>query len=222
MSNRKDSDREQDEFLEAVWTCEETGRHAVDEVLNCAHGEPDPAVLDRLVQAEQVEVSDGQVHFTEAGRLAASFIIRRHRLAERLVVDLLGLSVDDAERFACEFEHSVVPEVTDSICTLLGHPQECPHGKPIPSGDDCREKLTEVRQVLYALSDVPCGGRYRVAYVRSHDHDRLHHLLSVGITPGVEIRVHQLTPVLVVQVDQSEFALDKGVAADIHVWSGGK
>ena len=128
------------------------------------------------------------------------------------------MNLDQIEEAACSFEHAVVPEVTEGLCTLLGHPQECPHGKSIPPDECCRDGRKEIESALMPLSELPCGQLGRVAYVRALHHDRLHMLMSTGIYPGVKLRVHQRTPVLVVQVDQSEFALDLEVAEDVYVW----
>jgi hypothetical protein len=66
-------------------------------------------------------------------------VIRRHRLAERLFMDVLSIRDEgEIESSACKFEHILSPEVTDRICTLLGHPLACPHGSPIPQGDCCQ------------------------------------------------------------------------------------
>jgi Mn-dependent DtxR family transcriptional regulator len=71
-------------------------------------------------------------------------VIRRHRLAERLFTDTLSLR-DDAqiESNACTFEHILSPEVTEKICTFLGHPRQCPHGSPIPPGPCCEQFTTK-------------------------------------------------------------------------------
>ena len=85
-------------------------------------------------------VGDGTmiVEFTPRGRERAGNIIRRHRLAERLFTDSLAMdSESEIEQQACKFEHILSPEVTDKICTFLGHPRTCPHGAPIPRGACC-------------------------------------------------------------------------------------
>ncbi|MBV9574059.1 MAG: ATP-binding cassette domain-containing protein [Acidobacteriales bacterium] len=87
-----------------------------------------------------VSTGDGSmiVEFTPSGRRRAADIIRRHRLAERLFTDSLALdSESEIEQQACKFEHVLSPEVTDKICTFLGHPRTCPHGAPIPPGPCC-------------------------------------------------------------------------------------
>jgi len=208
-----------DELLEAIWTRREKGDTDVDACLQAAHAEVDRAAIERMAERGLVRLSDDQVAFTDEGERIAAEIMRRHRLAERLFTDLLGMTVEQSEQVACTFEHTrLVPEVTDGLCTLLGHPRECPHGRPIPPGACCREGRTEIESALMPLSEVPFGRSGRVAYVRPRHHERLHMLLSMGIAPGVALRVHQRTPVMVVEVAQSEFAMDREVAEDVYVW----
>jgi DtxR family Mn-dependent transcriptional regulator len=207
-----------DELLEAVWTCQESGESTVARVLEKVHAEADLESVRRLAAEGFIRLKNGRITFTGRGEQAATEIIRCHRLAERLVKDVLGMSMQQIEQAACSFEHSLVPEVTEGICTLLGHPRECPHGKPIPPGECCRQSRMEVQRTLMSLLDVPYGRRGRVAYVRPQHHERLHQLLSMGICPGAQLRVHQRSPLLVVEVEHSEFAMDREVAGDVYAW----
>jgi DtxR family Mn-dependent transcriptional regulator len=211
-------DHLKDELLEAVWACREAGREELACVLEMAHAQADPKAIDELAKQGLLDVSQEKVNFTEKGEQAARSIIRRHRLGERLFADILGINMDQIEAAACNFEHAVVPEVTEGLCTLLGHPHECPHGKPIPPGACCRERRQEVKRAVLPLAEIPAGGQGRVAYVRPQHHDRLHLLLSMGIAPGAHLSVHQRTPVMVVKVEQNEFAMDHEVAEDVYVW----
>ncbi|MBW1810042.1 MAG: metal-dependent transcriptional regulator [Deltaproteobacteria bacterium] len=207
-----------DEMLEAIWRCREDDNATVSACLEVAHAEVDRKTIQQMEEQGLITLDGESIIMTKAGEKLAFAIIRRHRLAERLFSDILGMGQEQAELAACSFEHSVVPEVTQGLCTLLGHPHECPHGKAIPPGKCCRERKSKVGQALQPLSELTCGPPARVAYIRPQHHDRLHMLLSMGISPGVSIRVHQRTPVLVVEVDQSEFAMDRQVAEDIYVW----
>ena len=207
-----------DELLEAVWACREDGRQDLDCILELAHAEADRKAVDDLAGQGLLTVKGDKVSFTDKGERAAMGIIRRHRLGERLFADVLGMNMEQIEKAACNFEHAVVPEVTEGLCTLLGHPHECPHGKPIPPGECCRERRQEVKRAVLPLAEVPAGRQGRVAYVRPQHHDRLHLLLSMGIAPGAHLSVHQRTPVLVVTMEQSEFAMDREVAEDVYVW----
>jgi DtxR family Mn-dependent transcriptional regulator len=207
-----------DELLEAVWTCRESGDCTAARVLEQAHADADPESIRRLVDDGLVRLKNERIIFTETGERTAAEIIRRHRLAECLVYDVLGMRMQRVEQAACSFEHALVPEVTEGICTLLGHPRECPHGRPIPQGECCRQSRVEVKSTLMPLPEVPCGRRGRVAYVRPQRHERLHQLLCMGICPGAELLVHQRSPVLVIGVGHSEFAMDLEVAKDVYAW----
>ncbi len=94
-----------------------------------------------MAQIGLVAVKDGVAGFTTAGEARARDVIRRHRLAERLFMDVLSIRDEvEIESSACKFEHILSPEVTDRMCTLMGHPRECPHGSPIPAGECCVER----------------------------------------------------------------------------------
>ncbi|HEV8375275.1 MAG TPA: iron dependent repressor, metal binding and dimerization domain protein [Candidatus Polarisedimenticolia bacterium] len=75
---------------------------------------------------------------TPAGHARAESLIRRQRLAETLFTQTFQMQEHLVEEEACFFEHILSPAMTDSICTFLGHPPHCPHGKPIPRGPCCR------------------------------------------------------------------------------------
>ena len=93
-----------------------------------------------LIQPASQIMGDGVsiVEFTDRGRQRAADIIRRHRLAERLFTESLGMqNEEEIEQQACKFEHILSPEATDRICSFLGHPRTCPHGSPIPAGACC-------------------------------------------------------------------------------------
>jgi len=162
----------------------------------------------------------GMVSLTDVGRTRGTRIVRRHRLAERLLVDVLDLGSEMMEQGACSFEHMVSQEVTDSICTLLGHPTTCPHGKPIPPGECCKRAANGVVPLVTALAELPCGKDARVLYISTRHHDRLDRLdrlAAMGLLPGVEIRLHQSRPSYVIQIGETTLAIDQSVAKDIFV-----
>jgi putative ABC transport system ATP-binding protein len=113
-----------------------------------AHGAADHThkdVLNRCHEAIHPATHSHQhgefiVDFTAAGRQRAEDVIRRHRLAERLFTQTLKVqNEEEIEQQACKFEHILSPEVTEKICSFLGHPETCPHGSPIPRGDCCEK-----------------------------------------------------------------------------------
>src|SRR5438477_12772673 len=104
-----------------------------------------------------LKLVNGVERFTPAGEERARTVIRRHRLAERLFMDILSIRDEvEIESSACKFEHILSPDVTDRICTLLGHPLACPHGSPIPQGPCCAEKrvldTAEIADTVHAAS----------------------------------------------------------------------
>jgi putative ABC transport system ATP-binding protein len=124
-----------DEVLEQLWTRGETQGHIDSHEYTAAQWH---RLTHTMAEIGLVSVDNGDTHFTRKGEARARDVIRRHRLAERLFMDVL--SIDDEaeiESSACKFEHILSPEVTDRMCALLGHPTACPHGSPIPKGPCC-------------------------------------------------------------------------------------
>ena len=109
----------------------------------------DSGVLQRLID-------DGIITLTRAGRSLATTVVRRHRLAERFLTDIMGLSWADAHHEAGKWEHVVSPVVEEAMMRILDDPTTCPHGNPIPGSDYERPAGS------HALSDVDPGGSFIV------------------------------------------------------------
>lgn len=210
--------RKIEEVLEAIWTAEEKGDRSQEQVQKDAQFDLEESILEELRDRGLVTLQEDGIHLTFRGREEAQKIVRRHRLAERLLNDVLGMKPEETESNACEFEHAVVPGVTESICTLLGHPKECPHGSPIPEGKCCKEARHVVEKVVVSVDQLSSGESACIAYINTKKHTRLHKLVAFGLCPGVLIRVHQKSPSFVIQYDQTQLALETDVAADIFVW----
>lgn len=145
-----------DEVLEHLWDRRETAEHMQSTDFTEMQWRRLIATMTRI---GLVTVEDGKEQFTPAGELRARNVIRRHRLAERLFMDVLSISDEvEIESSACKFEHILSPDVTDRICTLLNHPLECPHGSPIPQGECCAEKRVldhaEIENVLSGIKSI--------------------------------------------------------------------
>ena len=126
-----------DEVLEHLWTRGEVAGHIESHDFT-------PVQWKRLINTMAgiglVTTDAAGDHFTPRGESRARDVIRRHRLAERLFMDVLNIHDEqEIESSACKFEHILSPEVTDRMCALLGHPDACPHGSPIPRGECCAE-----------------------------------------------------------------------------------
>ena len=207
------------EILEAIWTLEEKGGASLDGLASEAPTPVTEELLRALGDENLVALnSAGEVKLLPAGRALAEQIIRRHRLAERLICDILGAHVDDSEDAACEFEHVLAEGITNSICTPLGHPRFCPHNRPIPEGECCRQAREELKPVVVSCDQLTVGESARIAYLSAREHARLTKLSALGIAPGAVVRLLQKWPAFVVQCDETESAIERELARTIYVW----
>jgi DtxR family Mn-dependent transcriptional regulator len=125
-----------EEYLEAILEIEEEGTVPIRARLVERLGLSAPAVsetVNRLVEHGYAELLDDRtLRLTPKGREVAVSIVRRHRLAERLLVDVIGLEWEKVHREADRWEHAISADVEEKLVTLLGDPATCPHGNPIP------------------------------------------------------------------------------------------
>lgn len=216
-TNERTQEQEADEVLETLWSLNELGRHGVKELRKSIHLKGIDGILRRMVRGGLVRRKGDSLTLTPKAERRARLITRRHRLAERLLTDLLDIRGREVESSACRFEHVLSPGVTDRVCALLGHPPLCPHGKPIPRGDCCDHADREIEPVVQRLTEMDPGEEGRILFISPKTHTRLDRLMSMGIAPGDHIRLHQRSPSYVVQMGETMLALDKEVAGDIYV-----
>lgn len=155
------------------------------------------------------------VNLTEEGRRQAAGILRRHRLSERLFVDILGLPWDRVHDEAMRLEHALTPEAEARLATLLNHPETCPHGAPIPAADGSLP-----RPPSQSLDRIPTGTRVWIQQIVEEEAAFLRYLASLGLLPGAELCVQEVAPFggpLLVQVGEARYALGRDVAARILV-----
>jgi len=202
-----------EELLAGLWLARENGPEPpcpVDEASR-------PAAVRELVEAGLVEEREGLPSLTPAGEAEASAVVRRERLAERLLADVLALGDQLASEAACRFEHLLRRGIDDRICTLLGHPRVCPHGSPIPPGACCQVGAEEAGKVVSSLADLTPGQRGVIAYVHSRRREMLHRLLAMGALPGAPVLLRQRFPSYVFDLGQGQIAVDQETARDIYV-----
>ena len=174
--------------------------------------------IDELVNSNHITVEDDKVNFRKKGQREFLNIIRRHRLAERLMHDVLDYTDEDgSEEIVGKMEHILNEDVTDSICTLLGHPMTCPHGRPIPKGRCCEIKQDKIPSLLTPLHRMKCGEEGAVAFISSADHDMADRLAAMGIIPGTKVKLHQLKPAVVVMFEETVLSMDDDYAKIIYV-----
>jgi len=209
-----------DEVLETVWRFEERGGCTVEDVKKEHEDASGYVVNDELLSELEkdglVTIRGALIALTTAGKAHALPVIRRHRIAERLLVDVLGMPFDAIEESACEYEHTLAPGLTEAICTLLGHPRECPHGSPIPEGDCCRRSERSVESFVKPLNEMEIGDSVRISFIRKDDPVLIGKLVSFGVSPGKTIKIRQKFPAYVIQIEHSQIALEQDIAADIY------
>ena len=212
--NRK---REKDEHIERLYYMKEEGADSTEALKTAMNGNMDSAVIDELASENMVELTAdrSKIKLTKKGENYGRQIIRAHRLAERLLYDVLG---GDFESGACEFEHIVTPELVDSICTLLGHPKTCPHGTPIPEGQCCKRSARTAHSSVIPLVELEIGQSARIAYVNCKSDQQLHKINGLRLRPGAVATLHQKYPTYVVECEGSNIAMDEEIVSNICVW----
>jgi DtxR family Mn-dependent transcriptional regulator len=142
-------------------------------------------MFKKMAEAGLVEYKEyAGVSLTKSGELAAMSFIRRHRVTERFLVDVLGISWDRADGISDQMEHSLPDEVIDRMHAVMGHPTTCPHGYPIPSKEGVLPELH-----LREVTDMVVGEEGTIRQVAEHDPDLLTYFGDHGIRPGARIQV---------------------------------
>jgi DtxR family Mn-dependent transcriptional regulator len=175
--------------------------------------------LQRLARDGWVTVAeDRSVHLSDAGRVAAAAAVRRHRLIERWLTDVLGLDWATADREAASLSHGVSEVVLERLDEHLGRPSTCPHGNVIPG------RRAPAGRPMQRLADLPTGVEsrvFRISEVAEHDAP---HLLAVlhdgGVVPDAAILVaERVDGQLRLMVEGHPVVLSEGVALAVWVES---
>ncbi|MBI3991523.1 MAG: metal-dependent transcriptional regulator [Candidatus Omnitrophica bacterium] len=203
-----------EEILEALWIeIEEQGKKLLE--LGASRDEP---AIEELIKLGYIRKDTDHIHLLENGKAHAAGCVRRHRLAERLLVDVFDVKKKIIDEVSCKFEHLLHKGLEDNVCTILGHPKVCPHGKPIPSGRCCMEKADKKALKFVApLTGLQPKDKGHIAYLQTKDRSQMQKLISIGAIPGVSIALLQKFPSYVFQIGQSQFAVDKELATAIYV-----
>lgn len=209
----------EDEVLESIWEMRELDGKVLYSHLKRTMEDAEP--MGHKSNAERLEIMEKKALFivegqevvlSVAGESRARDIIRRHRLAERLFADVLDIQNFEAD--ACRLEHALSHESEEAICTLLGHPPHCPHGKEIPKGECCAVFTRKVSPLTQRLSDIGVGKHARVMFIQGASVDRLG---TMGLVPGTVVRLNQKKPAFVIEIDETTVAIDLEIAEGIYV-----
>jgi DtxR family Mn-dependent transcriptional regulator len=203
-----------EEYLETILEIEEEGGIPIRARLVERLGLSAAAVSEqvgRLIEQGYAELLDDRtLRLTDSGRELATSVVRRHRLAERLLVDVIGLEWEKVHREADRWEHAISADVEAKLVELLGDPATCPHGNPIPGsrrGQDATPTTT--------LSQA-APGRVRVTRISEKielDDAALAFLADASLIPGSTAAVVRVEPAgVVVESDAGERTVPTDVA----------
>jgi DtxR family Mn-dependent transcriptional regulator len=177
----------QEEYLQAIYTLADEGGHVISARVAEFLGVSPPAVSEMVHRMERdglVRLDDRkEIRFTPRGQAAASSIVRRHRLAERMLVDLLGYEWWKTHEEAERIEHAMSEEMEERIAKVLGDPETCPHGNPMPG---VKARPTK------PLEQVPPGAVATIERIPDqfeHEPGFLEYLDGQGLRPGTAVRI---------------------------------
>lgn len=208
----------QDEILEQIWFKREDGDQSLSGLLRDAHEEGAAKLVEQLRTDGFLNVRDDIVELTRTGEERARMIIRGHRLARRLLYDVLNLPALETEKTACLMEHVLGTTAADAVCAFLGHPPRCPEGREIPPGDCCKEREAQrMRPLVVPLDELAPGGAGRIVFMTPRYQKRFDRLGSFGVMPGCRVRLRQTQPSVVIELEGTSLALDRDVAGEIFV-----
>ena len=207
-----------EEYLEAIYELEEEGTRVIQARLAEHLGHSPPSVSEmvrRLRDEGWVETGNRALHLTAKGRQRAVSVVRKHRLAERLLTDVIGLPWHKTHIEACRWEHVMSDEVEEHLVALLENPTTCPHGNPIPGAGPARDDLL-------ALAEVELGERVRLERVTEQvevDHDALIYLDDHGFIPGADAEVRSRAPdgTVTLDLDEGSIALGPALTTQLYV-----
>ncbi len=173
-------------------------------------------MIKRMEQNELVDTSgaDG-ITLTEQGAVDARRLVRRMRLAERLLSDVLKLPLHLIYDEACKLEHAMSDEVESRLAEVLGEPETCPHGFPIPSLEGrvgC--------PLMESLESLEPGDEARIVSLPERNRSLLEYLVEQGIEPGATVTVEELAPFngpMFLRIKEQRKALAREALSDVRV-----
>lgn len=215
MSSRHTDSHAVEEYLEAIHRFQETDRGVSTSGLADHLGVRPASVtgmLKRLAEMGLVSYQRyGDITLSAEGNRRAHALVRRHRLAERLLSDILKMPLDQVHDEACHLEHGVSPELEAHLAQALGSPRSCPHGHPIDAAEDDRTR---------SLAQAPLGRQLTIARLDDESPRVVRYLSERGLLPGAQVTLRKresLGDVLVVEVGDAAHSLSASLARNIRV-----
>ena len=229
MSHHSDLIDTTEMYLRTVYELEEEGVVPLRARIAERLGQSGPTVSQTVARMERdglLQVADDRhLELSDKGRHEAVAVMRKHRLAERLLVDVIGLDWEDVHIEACRWEHVMSEAVERRIVAMLDKPLVCPHGNPIPGLDQLGLPLATADQVgpLLSLSTAarqPAHGQVvinRISEQLQPDAALMHRLSEAGMRPGSVVQISAAGPGVEVWVDGGERVLFDRLISD-HVF----
>ncbi|HEX2087785.1 MAG TPA: metal-dependent transcriptional regulator [Solirubrobacteraceae bacterium] len=171
----------EEEYLQTLFWLHEAGLPMTGANVARAMQLSAPTVHEMIGRLERdgyiTRAEDKAISFTESGQRHAEEIVRRHRLIERFLTDVLGIPWDEVHEEAERLEHAMSPVLEERMLAAIGDAKTCPHGHPIQPG---------ARIEGVPLADVEVGAKVTVLRFENEAEDLLHHLRAIGLEPGME------------------------------------
>lgn len=181
-----------EEYLEYIYKLQEMHESAITSKLAQRLELSPSSVSEMIKQLEQkglVKYAEKGVVLTKEGELKAKKVIRKHRLSERLLTDILGFKWDKVHEEACRLEHDISPEMEEKIEEKLGNPKTCPHGYPIPDKEGLIAQDNTVK-----LSELKTNEKGVIISVFEENSEMLQYMGSLGLYPQIEVEVKSVDP----------------------------
>lgn len=184
----------EEEYLEYIYRIEETEKTPVKTtVIADELGFSAPAVSEMFKKLSSkglvsLEPFKG-VKLTKKGRKIAEWVISRHRLAERFLVDMLDFDWAKSHDEACKWEHIITEEVYEKMYIKLGKPKTCPHGNPIPY------KNSDEVDTGKPINEYKEGDVIIITRISRETYESLKHFKELGLVPGVRVEIKWISPI---------------------------
>jgi DtxR family Mn-dependent transcriptional regulator len=203
----------EEEYLQTMFWLEEAGLPITGANIARAMQLSPPTVHEMIGRLEEDgyvdRASDKSLTFTASGREEAEAIVRRHRLIERFLTDVLGIPWDEVHEEAERLEHAMSPVLEERMLAAIGDAKTCPHGHPIVEG---------VREQGGLLADVEPGASIRILRFENEAEEILHYLRAAGLHPELEGKVESSDEdEVVIASDEGSHSVSKSVAETISV-----
>jgi DtxR family Mn-dependent transcriptional regulator len=212
-------DESTEEYLEAIYRLEREGPGVTTSALASELGVAPASVSGMLKKLDGDGYIEhrarGEAKLTEKGLGVAVRVLRRHRLAECFLTQILGMDWDEVHEEACMLEHAISDRVEERLIAVLGNPKSCPHGHPIPPRD-----LSDPERPGFPLAQLEEGDAARVFGVTEEISEMLRYLGSIGLRPGADVTLLAKAPLggpVTVRVGDQQHAISLELARMVIV-----